>query len=69
MNDEREFCDACQEATGGVCQAHREPECTCYEMFGTGHQPGCDFHGRPKTSDLEAAVNRARGGPPPGLGR
>lgn len=41
-----ENCRDCADATGGVCKRHQEPECTCYEMTG-GHQPGCDFNGRP----------------------
>lgn len=33
-----------EERTGGgharTCPEY-EPECTCYEVFGTAHQPGC----------------------------
>ena len=36
-------CQACKDATGGVCRAHQEPECTCYELTG-GHMPGCAFN-------------------------
>jgi hypothetical protein len=39
-------CAACQEATGGRCPKHYEPECTCYE--GPGHQPGCQFARSPR---------------------
>lgn len=37
------YCHPEQQTGGG----HRwtcpdfEPDCSCYEMFGTGHQPGC----------------------------
>jgi len=36
-------CTDCLSATGGVCAAHEEPECACYEVEG-GHQPGCAFY-------------------------
>lgn len=36
-------CKDCQDATGGRCRRHWEPECTCYEMTG-GHQPGCPMN-------------------------
>ncbi len=44
--DDPRFCPACQDATGGVCREHRQPECTCYEQYGGGHQAGCDFYVR-----------------------
>ena len=37
------ICPDCLSATGGICRAHQEPECTCYEITG-GHQPGCAFN-------------------------
>lgn len=39
-----ETCQDCLSATGGVCRAHQEPECTCYEVT-HGHQMGCAFYG------------------------
>lgn len=39
-------CPDCADATGGVCRAHQQPECTCYEA-GPGHMPGCAFNRPP----------------------
>lgn len=51
--DEGEDVSACmchpEERTGGQhafdCPAY-EMECTCYEIFGVAHQPGCPMHKR-----------------------
>lgn len=48
-------CQDCLDATGGVCPAHQETECTCYEFDGA-HQPGCAFNRERPRAESEGTV-------------